>query len=401
MMDDWGRPAGWFFLETALRSAHRTAVGADAVMFVIPVVGGATEDRLRAFDHVYHTFPHINASATPTHVWPIMPADGGLGKYPDVEEELMRAGSNGKLPPFIASSVFLTNHALELGYSRGPTLDNATWWEFGMGPTGVNTGSMYRGFHVPGKDVCTPAAFKQMPCVTLREMAAQPKAHMLWFAGGVYGSSPRGAESVRGRVTTLFANDSAALRFAVHAGGGLEEREGMRTSHFCLAPSGIGGGFGSRDAIALSMGCAPVYMQDRTRTPLEELLPVASYGGIQLPEADLPRLPEVLDAALARADRNRTHALRQLRCGCRALHWPWIGIDDADWEQMGDKLLEDLDREGAWASLLMLMDRRRRGAGPLVDACDAVPGSLAEELPDPLPPTLAPSPPPRSPGTGR
>ena len=101
---------------------------------------------------------------------------------------------------------------------------------------------------------------------------------------------------------------------------------------------------------------------------MEDLLPVSLYGAA-VAEADLPRLPEILNATLP----NRTHALRQLHCACRVLQWPWVGVSDTLWQEMDDELLSRTDSEGGWASLLMLLDRRRRGAAPLADACDAVP----------------------------
>lgn len=362
---DWGRPAGWHFLETALLSAHRTTVAADATLFVVPVAGDSQVDRLRAFDYAYHGYPHINSSATPTHVWPIMPGDGGLVKYPGVEHVLMSAADH-MLPPFFAHSVFLTHHALKLGYSRGIVLDNVTFWRNDVGPQRQDRyGSMYRGFHVPGKDVCAAAADKQEACLSLQQLKAQSKTHLLWWAGNVREDD---TISVRARTVALFANTSNITGIVVHKGGGRNQQEGMRASHFCLAPSGIGGGYGSRDAQALNSGCAPVYVQDHVSTPMEDLLPVGLYGAA-VAEADLPRLREILNATL----HNRTNSLEQLHCACRALYWPWVAALGAEWETMSDAQLDQLDSEGGWASLLMLIDRRRRGVGPLTDACGAVP----------------------------
>jgi len=360
---DWGRTAGWMFLETALRSAHRTLNASEAATFVLPIAGDARETRVRAFDYAYTAFPHINASTNATHVWPIMPADGGAAKYNGIEDELRVGDSTGSLPPFFARTVFQTHHGLHLGYARGPELENMTWWLAGVGYQ-RRPGPMYHGMHVPGKDVVTSAADMQEQCPSLRELAAQPKVHTLWWTGAVRS----GAGGVRARVIALFANSSNASGFAVHAGGGLDDRGGMKASRFCLAPPGGGGGYGCRDAIALSAGCAPVYVQDHVSWPMEDLLPVSLYGAA-VAEADLPRLPEILNATLP----NRTHALRQLHCACRVLQWPWVGVSDTLWQEMDDELLSRTDSEGGWASLLMLLDRRRRGAAPLADACDAVP----------------------------
>ena len=361
---DWGRTGGWIFLETALRSAHRTLNGSEAATFVLPIAGDARTNRVRAFDYAYTAFPYLNASANATHVWPIMPADGGAAMYSGIEGELRTGDSTGTLPPLFARTVFQTHHALHLGYARGPQLHNTTWWLAGVGYQRQPAAPMYHGMHVPGKDVAASAVDKQEQCLSLSVLAAQPKVHTFWWTGSVRS----GAGGVRASVIALFANNSNVSGFAVHSGGGLDDRAGMKASRFCLAPPGGGGGYGSRDASALSAGCAPVYVQDHVSWPMEDLLPVSLYGAA-VAEADLPRLPEILNATL----QNRTHALRQLHCACRALQWPWVGVDDTLWQEMDDALLDRTDSEGGWASLLMLLDRRRRGAGPLADACDAVP----------------------------
>ena len=390
---DWGRTTGWRFLEAALRSAHRVpfpppADASSGTIFLVPLVGHSPVDRTRTFVHVRVAHPYLNVSekaidqegAHPNHLWPIMPGDVGLQQaMPEALSQLEGDKNGTKLPDLLRLNVFLTHQALHLGYTRNDaTVQNATFWSPGVGATGMAT-AHNKGLFVPGKDVFAAAADKQNGCLTAAQAAAQNRTHLFWWAGSLLRNAVN-ASSARATVVRLHAN---ATGFAVNAGHGLNDDQGMLSSRFCMAPSGVGGGYGSRDARALSHGCAPVYIQDYTSTPMDDLLPINLYG-LHVPEADIPALPQLL--AATRVDNE------QVACACRALHWPWVRIEDGLWQEManGTQGGDQLDAEGGWASLLMLLRRRAEGKGPLSSACDALPPSPPPAV---LPPPPSPPPP--------
>ena len=365
MFDDWQRTAGVRFVEAALRSSHRVTAAADASIFIIPVAGSRNVHRFQAFEHIRRTYTHLNASVAaglgPNHVWPIMPADSGVAEYSGMVSTLLSDGANGTLPSFFAHTIFLSHLSLHLGQSRGLLLANNSWWKDGEPPQPSNI-RFNTGMHVPGKDVMAPIADKQdAQCMTAEAVSKVNKTHVLWWAGSVH----RGGPSVRSKVANLFANTSG---FAITTTGGVNDADGMMHSQFCLAPSGTGGSYGSRDARAVCRGCWPVYVQDKTSQPFEDLIPISLYG-LAVLEADIEHLPQILEGALP----DRARAREQLACACRALRWPWIGEEGRAWEALEEHMQVTLDREGAFASLLMLLERRRSGVGPLTDACAAVP----------------------------
>ena len=398
LSSDWGRTTGWRFLEAALRSAHRVPSpppldASNGTVFIVPLVGHGPVDRSRTFEYVRRAYPYLNASAQaidqkgapPNHVWPIMPGDVGLQQaIPEALGHLDVDKSGTKLPDLLRLNVFLTHQALHLGYTRNDaTVQNARFWSPGVGATG-HAVAHNKGLFVPGKDVFAAAADKQNDCLTAAKAAAQNRTHLFWWAGSLLRNDVN-ASSARATVVRLHSN---ATGFAVNAGHGLNDDQGMLSSRFCMAPSGVGGGYGSRDARALSHGCAPVYIQDYTSTPMDDLIPISLYG-LHVPEADIPALPQLL--AATRVDEE------QVACTCRALHWPWVRIEDGLWSEMANGTVggDALDAEGGWASLLMLLRRRAMRQGPLTNACDALPpspppplGLAAQAAP---PPPLAPT----------
>ena len=372
---DWGRTAGWRFLEAALRSAHRIASpppdasNSSGTVFIVPIVGHSWVERVRPFNYVRQAYPYLNASAaavdlaggSPNHVWPIMPGDTGLQQaIPELYNDLDRDTSGDKLPDLMRLNVFLPHQALHLGYTRNDNTHNATFWKRGVGATREAT-AHNKGLFVPGKDIFAAAADKQNGCLPPAEMQAQNKTRMFWWTGSLMGNDIN-ASSARATVVRLHSNTSG---FSVNHAHGLNDDEGMRSSRFCMAPSGVGGGYGSRDARAVSVGCYPVYLQDYTSTPMDDLIPISLYG-LHPREADIPKLPELLASANLKAE--------QLWCTCRALHWPWVRIEDNAWTRMenGTQGGDALDTEGGWVSLLMIMRRRQMKLGPLTDACDAL-----------------------------
>lgn len=67
----------------------------------------------------------------------------------------------------------------------------------------------------------------------------------------------------------------------------------MRTSVFCLAPTG--GGWGLRLVEAMQNGCIPLIIQDGVRQPGDGYLPYNDFS-VRIAEADLERTEEILRA---------------------------------------------------------------------------------------------------------
>ena len=73
----------------------------------------------------------------------------------------------------------------------------------------------------------------------------------------------------------------------------------LKSSKFCLAPSGMG--FSTRSYESIAQGCVPLVIQDDPLSAtsvdqaFEELLPWANFS-LRLTQADIPNLPQILDA---------------------------------------------------------------------------------------------------------
>jgi hypothetical protein len=84
--------------------------------------------------------------------------------------------------------------------------------------------------------------------------------------------------------------------------------EDLASAKFCLAPAGAG--WGKRNVLAAIMGCVPVVISDGIYQPFEPQLNWTSFG-LRVKEADMERLPQILDAVSQEALR----AMQVAGCG--------------------------------------------------------------------------------------
>ena len=93
------------------------------------------------------------------------------------------------------------------------------------------------------------------------------------------------SQGVRQAINRIYANDSAFVL------GGSFSFDDLRSSVFCLAPSGWGWGW--RLSLAMLTQCVPVIIQPNVTQPFEELLPYDDFS-LRLQMEDVPRLGALL-----------------------------------------------------------------------------------------------------------
>ena len=123
------------------------------------------------------------------------------------------------------------------------------------------------------------------------------------------------------------------------------------------------GGFGDREIESLGANCVPLYINDGFSRYLDELLPHGSFE-LRLNESEVPGIPEALEAAAGRLAEMR----QELFCACAALLPAWGDMDAYLHEGWADaELTRRVDSQGLFASLLLLLEQRKRGGkGPAV-----------------------------------
>ena len=112
---------------------------AEADYFVVPAAGGLAVRRIAALRFAAARWPFFNASVAEggpaRHVFPTVCDDGGLIKYNDVAQLLVRAGRVGAGRPWtdalaalpeLKYSVFLTCNGLHMGQARAPATRHAS-----------------------------------------------------------------------------------------------------------------------------------------------------------------------------------------------------------------------------------------------------------------------------------
>ena len=198
-------------------------------------------------------------------------------------------------------------------------------------------------------------------------------SYLLSFVGSVRFHTPGYSMGVRQKIFRAY---NATPRFflrdlrgdsvkGVHKA--LHPREYLRvlqTSKFCLAPSGMG--FSTRSYEAIAQGCVPLVIQDEpdSKTTVdqafEELLPWEAFS-LRLTQADIPRLPELLEAF---PDERWRELRRNLACV-----WPRVLWLNADNEAPG------MQREGAAADATQKLGAQAYLAG--YDAMESVMHTLS------------------------
>jgi len=245
--------------------------------------------------------------------------------------------------------------------------------------------------HLPAQDIVVPPMLKvdkllgETPFLDTAPATtdggagagAAPWRYLLSFIGSVRFHTPGYSMGVRQAVYRRY-NETAGfflrdLRGDTDAGkhkqmGPREYLAVMQQSKFCLAPSGMG--FSTRMYESIAQGCVPLIIQDEPVSntsvdqAFEELLPYRLFS-LRLTQADIPRLPEILDAFPADA----WHGLRRnLACVWPRVLWlvadneaPGRQVDAASrrstaTEMLGDQgFLRDYD---AWTSLMTTLSRR-------------------------------------------
>ena len=246
-------------------------------------------------------------------------------------------------------------------------------------PQSVARDHMYRGLMVPGKDVRVPTTgymFMKMKdgidsgeaCAAGFNASAPARSTMLLWQGSVKHHEREIVHPVRQRAVAAFRGlpgyalrDGSVRVNATHVGQ--ERTEGvaweMGRSRFCLAPDGVGGGFGARDSEATGAGCVPLYVNDNTSRYYDEALAVDAYA-VTVEEARLQEVPSALEAAAAPAALLALQ--RQLFCACAAQMGPWGRDNDRFHGSWADSAaLERQDAVGGFAALMAVL-RGRLGA---------------------------------------
>jgi hypothetical protein len=101
----------------------------------------------------------------------------------------------------------------------------------------------------------------------------------------------------------------------------------MDLSRFCLVPPGAG--YTTRGSLGITRGCIPVFLDDHIEHPFCEYFASLGVGcdtfSLRVPEAELPRIPEIL----ANVSFEREHMMRGALLAMRR-HFIWNESDPDD-----------------------------------------------------------------------
>eukprot|EP00898_Chlorokybus_atmophyticus_P003505 jgi/Chlat1/4155/Chrsp27S04260 len=144
----------------------------------------------------------------------------------------------------------------------------------------------------PNKDIVIPPAVNDEAMKSiyhLRSPLARPPIRNIMFSFAGDFREGDYSDGVRQEVKRLFEKepDFKVVRWSNDAG--LD----MRTSLFCLAPTGHG--WGIRLPMAVLQGCIPVIIQDDTMQYFEDILPYEDFS-LRVAQKDIPKLPTILRA---------------------------------------------------------------------------------------------------------
>jgi hypothetical protein len=188
--------------------------------------------------------------------------------------------------------------------------------------------------YVPRKDVVVPVDFHIRPSEHTRHVAtlesectlpfrrkASATPTLLYMAGAVNppnrGSNHFYSQGVRQEFYRLHRSTSG-VRYDV----GSWDAVNMRSSLFCLAPSGWG--YGWRTYLAVAMRCIPVIVQPLVKQAFHDLLPYSTFS-LRFDIADILHIPQLLRLIA----RNQTHVCQLRRAAAhyyRALLWEPPGL---------------------------------------------------------------------------
>lgn len=135
------------------------------------------------------------------------------------------------------------------------------------------------------------------------DAASAPARPTRFFFSGSYGRDEGTGYSLGARLAVrsavVLANRTDYVFIGPNGGYGPHNMQrdamlsAMRSSVFCLAPSG--NGYGNRITYAMVAGCIPVVVQPSVRQPLDDVLPYWRFS-LRLRLEDAPNLVQILDA---------------------------------------------------------------------------------------------------------
>ncbi|KAG2448653.1 hypothetical protein HYH02_006010 [Chlamydomonas schloesseri] len=279
------RPLHMLFWQRLMSAGLRTVNGDEADYYFIPL----NTRTLMAPEQAAWVLPYIRKT------WPFWDRDQGHRHL------IIHTGDLGL-------------HELPLVMRRqmNETLSNITW----LTHWGIHTyhpiGTWFPA-HRPGKDIVIPVmittpGFQLSPLnPAVAAKAAKrgrpyKREQTFFFAGRICGDR-KPPDPITHECAPKRTDYSAGVRqrvyFHHHNRTGYKVLTGTSkymqeiTSHkFCLAPTG--GGHGKRQVLVALMGCIPVTITDGVYQPFEPELPWADFS-VPVPEADIPRLHEILE----------------------------------------------------------------------------------------------------------
>jgi len=280
-------------------------------MFFVPAMtfahssntGDSVEHSRRAIEHVRTTWPFFNRTAGADHfLW--LTGDRGACAWP------------GESAPALANVIKVVHWgwhrpgrggAMPAGWGALP---NQRWGCFRpsrdivAAPYWLGQGRVARGTWEVG-----PFNTSEIP------------PRLLFFAGGVRRDQPDYSNGVRQEFHSLFGAGQHP-DVTIHEGPIAGYVEHIRSSRFCLAPSGYG--WGIRLSQLMAQGCVPVIVQDGVSQPWEDMLPYEEFS-VRIPQRRIPQI-----AALLAAVPDETYLA--LRTGV-ARHWrAFVWTDDVGGE---------------------------------------------------------------------
>ena len=223
------------------------------------------------------------------------------------------------LPADLANLIWLVHYApehVEKGSGASFPLDS------GADPLDASaTGTCFRPEHgivmAPEKRMNARARATYGP-----DAEQLPRDTLLFFAGDARPTDPHYSQGVRQRLFQLFNNTAATdILFARRVP---DMDRVMRSSKFCLAPTGHG--WGTRLGLAMVNGCVPVIIQDGVHQVYDDLLPYDAFS-VRIPQAELGQLEARLRAIPPAKLRVLQHGVRRFH---RAFLWPQPGEPEAE-----------------------------------------------------------------------
>lgn len=153
------------------------------------------------------------------------------------------------------------------------------------------------GCYHPLRDVVMPPRV-DLAGVTARDTydpgrVKDPRTTLMFFAGAIRPDDKEYGGGARILLTEWMSKWKEGHGIELVEGSVPDYDERLRRSKFCLAP--YGRGWGIRIVSAMVTGCVPVIIQEHVYQPYEEVLPYEEFS-VRLNNADIPRLPEILNS---------------------------------------------------------------------------------------------------------